>query len=263
MMRYPLLATAALALFAGTANCQSTQQMRPEETEVWEPEPAVVAADPHFTPPPEDAIVLFDGSGLEEWVSLRGGAAEWDLENGAVTVRAGSGDIKTRRNFGDIQLHIEWRAPSVIEGKGQGRGNSGIFLQERYEVQVLDNWENPTYVNGMAGSIYKQHVPLANPARRPGEWQSYDIFYKAPRFTPDGNLESPARITVLLNGILIQNNVEIFGETAFIGRPEYTPHGKAGVRLQDHSNPVSFRNIWVRELDEDIAGTDGIGLGSP
>ncbi|MEX2601386.1 MAG: DUF1080 domain-containing protein [Balneolaceae bacterium] len=230
----------------------------PEETEVWEPEPAVVEPGMISISPPSDAQFLFDGSSLENWQSRDGSDAEWILEDGAMTVRAGSGDIKTRQSFHDFQLHLEWRAPSEIRGEGQGRGNSGVFLQERYEVQVLDNWENRTYSNGMAGSIYKQHIPLANPAKRPGEWQSYDIFFKAPRFDDSGDLISPAHVTVILNGVLIQNNVELFGPTQYIGAPEYEAHGPAGIQLQDHGNPVSFRNIWIRELDEEIIFSDGI-----
>lgn len=230
----------------------------PAETEVWEPEPAVVEPGSISISPPSDALILFDGSSLDKWQSMDGSDAEWTLEAGIMTVQAGSGDIKTRQSFKDFQLHLEWRAPSVVRGEGQGRGNSGVFLQERYEVQVLDNWENRTYSNGMAGSIYKQYIPLANPAKRPGEWQSYDIFFKAPRFDSAGNTESPARVTVILNGVLIQNNVELFGPTQYIGAPEYEAHGPAGIQLQDHGNPVSFRNIWIRELDEEIISSDGI-----
>jgi len=164
-------------------------------------------------------------------------------------VVAKTGSLVTRRAFGDVQLHIEWRTPAVVEGEGQGRGNSGIFLMERYEVQVLDSYENPTYVNGQAGAIYKQHAPLVNASRGPGEWQSYDIFFTAPRFRSDGSVEQPAAFTVLHNGVLIQNHVDVRGTTTNVGEPKYAPHeAKAPLALQDHGNPVSYRNIWIREL---------------
>ncbi|MDI6401348.1 DUF1080 domain-containing protein [Balneolaceae bacterium ANBcel3] len=239
-------------------SAQDEEITDPELTEIWDPQPPVVSPVPVSGEPPEDAIILFDGTSLDAWESVDGSAPEWTLENGYMTVQPGTGDIKTRQNFSDVQLHIEWRAPEVIVGEGQGRGNSGVFLQERYEVQVLDNWENPTYSNGMAGSIYKQHIPLANPAKRPGEWQTYQIFFKSPVFDNEGNIETPARFTVLLNGVLIQNNVEVFGNTRYIGAPSYEVHGPAGIRLQDHGDYVSFRNIWIRELDEEIRFKDGI-----
>ena len=161
----------------------------------------------------------------------------------------GTGDIFTRESFGDIQLHVEWRTPAIIEGEGQGRGNSGIIIQQRYEVQVLDSWENRTYSNGQAASIYKQHIPQVNASRPPGEWQSYDIFFTAPRFAEDGSLTAPAYVTVLHNGVLVQNHVEIAGPTRFIGEPSYKAHPlRQPLQIQDHSNPVSFRNIWIREL---------------
>ncbi len=238
---------------AMTANCQNSEQVTdPELTEIWEPQPPVVEPGHYSSEAPSDAIILFDGSSFNNWMSTDGSDVEWTLEDGYMTVAPQTGDIISRQEFTDVQLHVEWRAPDVIEGEGQGRGNSGIFLQDRYEVQVLDNWENPTYSNGMAGSIYKQHIPLANPAKRPGEWQAYDIFFRAPRFDDAGNVDEPARITVILNGVLVQNNVEVFGPTRYIGPPEYEAHGPAGIRLQDHSDYVSFRNIWVRELDNEI-----------
>lgn len=230
----------------------------PEKTEIWEPQPPVVQPVDVNGQPPEDAIILFDGSSLDNWESPDGSHPEWTLGDGYMTVKPGTGDIRTKAQFNDLQLHIEFRAPAEIKGEGQGRGNSGIFLQDRYEVQVLDNWENPTYANGMNGSIYKQHIPLANPAKRPGEWQTYQIFFSSPVFDENGEVETAARMTVLLNGILVQNNVEIFGNTVYIGAPFYEQHGPAGIRLQDHGDLVSFRNIWVRELSEEIRFTDGI-----
>ncbi len=262
----PSLKLVPLLLFAMTvtANCQNSNEITdPEKTEIWEPQPPVVEPGHNSTEPPPDATILFDGTSLDHWEKLNGGDVEWELGDGYMTVKPGTGDIKTRQDFKDVQLHVEWRAPEVIEGEGQGRGNSGIFLQERYEVQVLDNWENPTYSNGMNGSIYKQHIPLANPAKRPGEWQSYKIYYKAPRFDDNGDVKRPARFTVVLNGILIQNNVEVFGRTVYIGAPEYDAHGPAGIRLQDHGDLVSFRNIWVRELDSELMDTQGIWRDPP
>ena len=211
----------------------------PAATAVWEPVPPVV--DPGA--PPSDAIVLFDGTDLSEWTG------DWNVQDGAVTVVAGTGSLTTKRRFGDVQLHLEWRTPSVVEGEGQGRGNSGVFLMERYEVQVLDSYENETYVNGQAGAIYKQHIPLVNPTRPPGVWQSYDIIFMAPRFDAGGAVEQPATFTVLLNGVLIQNHVTVLGTTVNVGDPEYEAHeAREPLMLQDHTNPVSYRNIWVREL---------------
>jgi hypothetical protein len=166
-----------------------------------------------------------------------------------MTVVPGAGDIRTRRGFGDVQLHIEWRTPAEVSGEGQGRGNSGIFLMERYELQVLDSYENRTYANGQAGAIYKQHIPLVNASRRPGEWQSYDVVFTAPRFGADGTLLNPAYMTVFHNGVLIQNHVALRGPTRYIGEPSYEAHAdRAALVLQDHGNPVSYRNIWLREI---------------
>ncbi len=244
---------------AANACAQNSDEINdPEKTEIWEPQPPVVEPVEVHGEPPEDAIILFDGTSLDGWEAMDGSDAGWMLGDGYMTVEPGSGDIKTRQHFSDVQLHVEFRAPEEIDGEGQGRGNSGIFLQNRYEVQVLDNWENPTYSNGMNGSIYKQHIPLANPAKRPGEWQTYQIFFKSPVFGDDGEVEKPARVTVMLNGVLVQNNVEIFGNTVYIGAPFYEEHGPAGIRLQDHGDYVSYRNIWVRELDEEIRFKDGI-----
>ncbi len=221
---------------------------RPEDTEVWEPEPRMVTSGREDTPP-SDATVLFGGTDLKEWTHEDGREATWQVEDGAMTVAPGTGNILTRQGFGDIQLHIEWRTPAEIVGDGQGRGNSGIFLMERYELQVLDSYQNRTYSNGQAGSVYKQHIPMVNASRAPGVWQSYDVVFIAPRFDLDGTLVSPAYMTVFHNGVLIQNDVELRGPMVFIGQPEYEAHGdRAPLLLQDHSNPVSFRNIWVREI---------------
>jgi hypothetical protein len=237
-----------LSLMMFTAFKIFGQQKTPETTELWEPVPPVIIPG-EGTAAPSDAIVLFDGTHLNEWTNARNGAAEWTVANGIVTVKPGAGIIKTKRGFGDCQLHIEWRAPSEVKGESQGRGNSGIFLQNLYEVQVLDSYDNKTYSNGQAGSIYKQSIPLVNACKKPGEWQVYDIIYSAPRFSENGRLSVPGRITVLHNGVLIQNNVEIFGTTEYIGSPRLVVHGmKEPISLQDHGNPVSYRNIWIREL---------------
>lgn len=239
----------ALCLTASGACAQSDYE-KSRATEVYTPVPAAVSFNNGV---PSDAVVLFEGKGLEKWEAVKGGSAAWTLSDGAVEVKAGAGDIRTKESFCDVQLHVEWRAPTVTTGpdgkalEGQARNNSGVFLQEQYEVQVLDSYKADTYTNGQAGSIYKQSVPLVNAAKAPGEWQAYDIIYKAPKF--DGEkLISPARITVLLNGVLVQNDFEIKGPTAWIGKPPYKAHGCAPIRLQDHGNPVRFRNIWVRRL---------------
>lgn len=237
----------SLLLFFLASQVLFAQTKDPKDTEVWEPQPRVVTPG-EGTAPPSDAIVLFDGSSLKAWESLEGKKADWTISRDHMTVKPGSGNIRTKENFGDCQLHIEWSAPTVIEGEGQGRGNSGIFLQDRYEVQVLDSYNSKTYANGQAGSIYKQHIPLANVMRAPGEWQVYDIIYKAPRFNADGIKTASARVTVIHNGVVVQNNVEIMGTTEFIGAPKNIAHGKAPIQLQDHSNPVRYRNIWIREL---------------
>jgi hypothetical protein len=206
-------------------------------------EPKVV--DPG--PPPADAIVLFDGADLSKWANDKGGEAKWEVKDGVVTVN-GTGYIHTRQEFGDCQLHIEWATPSEVKGEGQGRGNSGVFLQNRYEVQVLDSYNNKTYFDGQAGAVYKQHPPLVNVCRKPGEWQTYDIVYHAPRFDADGKLTKPGDVTVLQNGVLVQDHVELKGDT-MQATPTYKAHPfKQPLALQDHGNPVRYRNIWIREL---------------
>lgn len=233
---------------------------KPEDTEVYTPVPPVVtpgAACP--APPPSDAIVLFDGSNQDQWVSTqdRNQPANWNVHDGIWTVNKHAGNIETKRTFTNYQLHIEWRVPSDIEGEGQARGNSGVFLASLgkgdagYELQVLDSYKNKTYVNGMAGSIYKQFIPLANPTRPPGEWNVYDVVWTAPTFNTDGTLKTPARVTVIFNGVLVQNNVELKGPTLYVGQPKYVAHGASPIKLQAHgdtSKPISYRNIWVREV---------------
>nr|WP_245953172.1 DUF1080 domain-containing protein [Alteromonas aestuariivivens] len=218
-----------------------------EKTEVWEPVPSVVNAPAQL--PPSDALVLLGNEGLSAWQKTDGDAAEWRFENGVMTVEPGTGDILSKASFCDIQLHLEWRTPEPdVKMKGQQRNNSGVFLQQRYEVQILDSYQNPTYSNGQAASVYKQHIPLVNATRPPGEWQTYDIIYQAPRFNGEALTEA-GYISVLHNGVLVQNHVEIQGTTEWIGAPSYSTHGCAPLKLQDHGNEVSFRNIWVRQLD--------------
>jgi hypothetical protein len=234
---------------------------RPEDTEVWEPVPKVVTPGTSNTAPPSDAIVLFDGKNLDEWVSNSDKSpAKWPVADGVLTVSKtpGSGNIETKRSFKDYQLHIEWKIPENITGTGQARGNSGVFLASTgsgdagYELQILDSYNNKTYVNGQAASIYKQGIPLVNPNRKPGEWQTYDVAWTAPTFNADGSLKTPAYVTVLFNGVLVQNHFELKGETRYIGQPFYKKYDSAPIKLQAHgdrSEPISFRNIWVRELN--------------
>lgn len=224
----------------------------PEETEFYKPVPPVVNPYDPIKKAPSDAIVLFGGDNLDNWISSRDStAAKWIVNNdGSMTVNNKTGDIQTVQNFGSIQLHLEWKSPAEVQGKGQSRGNSGVFLNGLYEVQVLDNNDNDTYVNGQVGSIYKQHVPLAMASVPTGEWNTYDIIYHAPEFNDEGDKIKSGTITVLHNGILVQDNVEIKGTTPYIGWPKNPAHGKGPLKLQDHgdNSRVSYRNIWVREL---------------
>lgn len=243
-MKKTMLFTAGLTLSALICG----QEWTAELTDVYKPVPRVVTPGTG-TEPPSDAIVLFDGTNLDQWEGEDGTPPAWEVRDGVVTVVPGSSSIRTKQVFGDVQLHVEWRTPAKVEGKGQGRGNSGVFLQSLYEVQVLDSYENSTYVNGQAGAIYKQHIPLVNACRPPGKWQAYDIIFTAPRFKEDGSLFSPATMTVLQNGVLIQNHVTLLGTTENIGLPSYRPHDfKLPLMLQQHGNPVSYRNVWIREL---------------
>ena len=254
-MKYPILLT---ALLAGTAFMANAQKAKPEDTEIWEPVPKVVT--PAATPggAPSDAIILFDGSNLDQWVQNNDGSpAKWDVHDGILTVNKNYGNIETKQKFTNYQLHIEWREPTDLEGSGQGRGNSGVFLastgkgDDGYELQVLDPYNNKTYVNGMAGSLYKQAIPLANPGRPNGEWQTYDVIWTAPTFNDDGTVKTKAKATVLFNGVLVENSFELWGPTLYIGKPVYKAHGAEPIKLQAHgdkSKPLSFRNIWVREL---------------
>jgi hypothetical protein len=254
------MTTALVACGLNMANAQ--EKTKPEETEVYTPVPKIVQGTGVFTAPPSDAVVLFDGKDLSKWVMTddREKPASWTVANNVFTVKKGKGggNIETKQSFGNYQLHIEWQVPANIEGKGQGRGNSGLFLASigkgdaGYELQVLDSYKNDTYTNGQAASIYKQLVPLANPTNKPGEWNSYDVIWTAPTFSDDKSVKTPARVTVLFNGVLVQDNAELKGPTQYIGDPAYRQaHGPAPIKLQSHgdpSAPLSFRNIWVREL---------------
>ena len=242
-MKRFLLPVMALFLTAGLS-----AQMVPEETEWYSPIPPKVTPGSQPGMPPSDAVILFDGKDLSSWKGEDGSAPKWEIREGAMVVKPGTGSIKTKQHFGDVQLHIEFKSPDPENHSGQNRGNSGIFLQSRYEVQVLDADNNETYVNGMVGSIYKQKAPLVNAYTKNGEWQVYDIYWKAPRFGTDGKLESPAMITVVLNGILVQNNYILKGTTPYIGYPVYEAHGRLPLMLQDHGTEVAFRNIWIRDL---------------
>jgi hypothetical protein len=228
------------------------ERMKAGMTEMWDPVVKVVQPGVKDSDPPSDAIVLFNGTDVSaEWEDVRGNPSKWIVNDGSMISVKGAGYIKTKRKFSNFQLHIEWKTPSEVTGDSQGRGNSGVFMQEVYELQVLDSYNNPTYREGQAGAIYKQHAPLVNVCRKPGEWQTYDIIYTAPAFNDDTvYYYTPPRVTVFQNGVLIQNNYSLRGPTQYIGIPEYTvkKHGPGSLMLQDHGNPVAYRNIWIREL---------------
>lgn len=249
----------AAILILRHAGAQGNALARPEETEVWRPAPPIVTSSaPEANTRPSDAIALFDGASLDEWVNTKDGSpAAWTIVDGGMVVNKATGNIETRRRFRNYQLHLEWRVPADVTGKGQARGNSGVFLASTgggdrgYELQILDSYRNDTYVNGMAGSIYKQSPPLANASRKPGEWQAYDVVWHAPTFGADGALTAPARVTVFFNGVLVQDDFALRGETVFVGAPAYTKHGDSPIKLQAHNDPsapLSFRDIWVRVL---------------
>ena len=242
-MRVALCVTALIAVLASSVKAQDPVPFAAPKTE-----PPIVTAGRTSADPPSDAIVLFDGKDLSRWQGQNGAPARWTIRDGYVEVAPGAGEITTRDAFGDMQLHIEWASPAVPKGEGQDRGNSGVFLGP-YEIQILDSYDNKTYFHGQAGSVYKQYAPLVNASRKPGEWQTYDIVFHAPRFDDQGKVIDRARVTVLHNGVLIQNNAEIYGIT-YNDRPAiYIAHDpKQQIRLQDHGNPVRFRNIWIRRL---------------
>jgi hypothetical protein len=259
-MKQLLGITTALLLTAAFAQGQSDAirkanlpSANPEDAEVFQPLPNVVVPGKTFDSPPSDAIILFSGKNLDEWVNESDQSpAKWTISDGIMTVNKASGDIATKRKFTSYQLHVEWRIPANITGSDQARGNSGIYLSDRYEIQVLDNSnnDNKTYVNGMAGSVYRESIPLANPEKKPGEWNVYDIAYTDPEFNDDGTVKNPARVTVFFNGVLVQNNQTIRGSTSTDKAHFYVKHGPAPLKLQAHgdkSEPISYRNIWIRE----------------
>ena len=240
---------ALLFLMAGSADAQ-----QPREWPVHSPDrPQPPVVDPGAgalpVPPPKDAIVLFNGTDLSKWVHANGKAASFVVRDGYFEVQRGLGNLMTRDGFGDVQLHVEWSTPDPPQGRGQDRGNSGVYLMSKYEVQVLDSYNNTTYADGMAGALYGQFPPLVNAARPPGAWQSYDIVFRGPRFDSSGRLQRPATITVLHNGVLVQDHATLTGPTAHYARPPYEAHpDRLPILIQDHAHPVRYRNIWLREL---------------
>ena len=259
-MKKMILGLTMIFIMAGTvgaqkkiASWQDSNAYEASLSEIWTPVPKAVMPGNFISEPPSDAIILYNGKDLSAFHGRNGKKIGWILEpDGALTDVKGAGDIITNESFGDCQLHLEFRTPSVVKGAGQSRGNSGVFLMERYEIQILDSYQNPTYVNGQAAAVYKQHIPLVNASRPPGNWQAYDIIFTAPRFNADGTLLSPARVTLLHNGVLVQNNVSLIGPTDWVIKPVYKKHAdKLPLFFQDHGddgNPISLRNIWIRPL---------------
>jgi hypothetical protein len=253
-----LIVAASIAPIAARQQAPPAPGPKPADTEVWEPVPKVVTPGATCDAPPSDALILFDGKNLDQWVTAKDKSpANWIVADGVLTVNKKAGNIETKRSFHDYQLHIEWRVPQGVTGEGQSRGNSGLFLASTgpgdagYELQILDSYNNKTYVNGQAASIYKQSIPLANAMRKPGEWQVYDVVWTAPTFNEDGTVKTQAYVTAFHNGVLVQNHVALKGETLYIGTPTYKKFDGAPIKLQAHgdpSPPISFRNIWVREL---------------
>ena len=262
MKHKQLLLMSAAVLFASLTQAQDQQQMKPEETEFYSPVPKVVTPGKTCGAAPSDATILFDGKNLNEWVDAQDSSkpAEWNVANGVLTVNKTKGNIRTKKSFLDYQLHIEWKEPKTLTGSGQGRGNSGLFLASLgtgdagYELQILDSYNNPTYVNGQAAAIYKQSSPLVNASLPNDQWQTYDVIWTAPRFNTDGTVKTPAYATVFHNGVLVQDHTELKGPTQYIGLPAYRQaHGASPIKLQAHgdkSEPLSFRNIWIRDLQE-------------
>jgi hypothetical protein len=235
-----------LLIFAGCLTGLTVHAQDPKQTEDWSRKPAIVTPGCDRTAP-SDAIVLFKkAKDLSNWVS-RSGPAKWKTGCKSMTVN-GTGDIMTKEKFGDCQLHVEFRTPPKVVSEGQGRGNSGVYIQTLYEVQVLDSYINETYYNGQAGSIYKQSAPLVNVSKKPGKWQVYDIVLHSPKFASDGTVTKPASLTVFHNGVLVQDHYELKGPTTYAGYPKYEAHGDMPLLLQDHGNPVKYRNVWIRKL---------------
>jgi hypothetical protein len=263
MKKWSAVVLCAGALFIGAViiACQgeSPMESKAQSDIPWKvhdpdrPMPPVIDPGPAGpqAPAPSDAVVLFDGTDLSLWEDAKGNPARWKVEDGAMEVVKKTGSIRTKDRFGSCQLHVEWASPAEVSGESQGRGNSGVFLMEIYEVQVLDCYQNATYADGMTASIYGQYPPAVNACRPPGEWQSYDIIFHRPIFDEDGKLKRPAYMTVFHNGVLVQDHMELTGPTAHKARPPYKAHAdKLPISLQDHGNPVRFRNIWIRELPD-------------
>ncbi len=263
MKRKPGMAKSIGCLFAAmlsvAAGAYAAAQVRKYSVhDMNRPRPPVVKPDVEIGQPPSDAIVLFDGTDLSQWQKGDGSPATWEIVDDTMTVARKAGSIQTKRSFGSCQLHVEWRTPEGVPPQvtGQNRSNSGVFLMGRYEVQILDSYTdddyetNKTYADGQAAAIYGSHPPMVNAARAPGQWQSYDIAFMRPVFDDNGNVVRKARITVFHNGVCVQNNIEIEGTTSHKTKARYTPHGDGPIGLQDHGNPISFRNIWIRELPE-------------
>jgi len=239
-----VLAWSVVGVAAAAVGLTARAALQPEYKSgiVW-PEPKVITPGKDVHEPPSDAVVLFDGKDLSKWK----GGENWQVKDGYAVVQ--KSDITTKDSFGDYQLHVEFATPEKVSGSGQGRGNSGVFLANRYEVQVLDSYENKTYFDGQCGSLYKQSPPMVNACRKPGEWQTYDIIFTAPRFADDGKVLKPAYVTVIHNGVVVQNHFELQGGTFYDRPPAYEKHPeKQPIRLQNHGNPVKFRNIWIREI---------------
>jgi hypothetical protein len=259
MKKQMLYACSLMVMAAGGANSQNASPAKPEDTEQWQPVPVTVTPGEKGGAAPSDAIVLFDGKNLDQWVMADDHSpARWHVEHGEMVVDKAVGNIETKRLFKNYQLHLEYKIPANITGEGQARGNSGVFLASTgpgdlgYEVQILDSFENKTYVNGQAASIYKQSPPLVNASGKPGQWQTYDVIWTAPVFHSDGTLDTPAYVTVFHNGVLVQNHFSLVGETLYIGKPVYKKYDRAAIKLQSHhdpSAPISFRNIWARDLN--------------
>lgn len=253
------IAIPLLVAIAAAASGQAPTP-KPEETEVWKPVPSIVTPGHTAPEPPSDAVILFDGKDESQWESAQDHSpAQWVVHDGILTVNKQAGNIETKRSFTNYQLHLEWSVPAGITGSGQARGNSGLFLASTgsgdlgYEIQILDSYDNATYVNGQAAAIYKQYAPLVNAMRPPGEWNVYDVVWTAPTFKADGSLATPAYVTAFQNGVLVQDHVALLGPTLYIGKPSYTAHGPEPIKLQAHgdpSAPISFRNIWVRPLPD-------------
>lgn len=249
------LAITCLAFEGSFAQANRPEQWKIHDIDRAQPptvNPGTFSPEHKAQRPPSDAIVLFDGKDLSKWHGAKGAAAKWKVANGYMEIVKGAGGISTRQGFGDCQLHVEWRAPAPPRGESQERGNSGVFLMGMYELQVLDSYKNKTYPDGQAAAIYGQYPPLVNASRQPGQWQTYEIIFHRPRFDANGKLAQAARMTALHNGVLVQDNVELTGPTAHKERPPYKQHAdKLPVSLQDHGDPIRYRNIWVRELPED------------